>query len=183
MRSALRPTSHPRAALTGTITHAMITVRSLGPDDWQVIRSIRLRALLDAPYAFTSDHEHEASFDQATWEDRATTCHWFVAFDGNVAVGVVGGMPGWSAEPSERELVAMWVAPTHRKSGIGRLLVDRVAEWARDAGATRLCLGVTPGNGRAREAYLRMGLRPSGKSMPIWRDPMARIEIMEQNLR
>jgi hypothetical protein len=68
----------------------MIEIRALTPDDWPIIRDARLLSLADAPHAFTSTYEREAAFDDATWRDRATTCHWFVAFDDNDLVGVAG---------------------------------------------------------------------------------------------
>jgi GNAT superfamily N-acetyltransferase len=160
-----------------------IETRALTADDWPVIRDLRLRSLEDAPEAFTSSHERESAFDEATWRDRASTCQWFAAFDdGGDTIGVAGGVAGWSGDAARRELVAMWVARPHRRRGVGTALLARVAEWARGEGAAILELGVMVGNERARAAYRRMGLHPTGRTMPVWNDPTKEIEFMERAL-
>ncbi len=132
----------------------------LGITDWRTIREIRLRALADAPDAFTSSLERERSFDEAMWRHRATTCQWFVAFDADEPVAVAGALPS-PDEPARFELVGMWVAPSHRRRGIADGLLHGVADWANSSGASSLYLGVLEGNEEARSAYLAMGLRPT----------------------
>ncbi len=156
----------------------MAEVRPLSADDWQIIKAARLRALRDAPHAFTSSFEREFSFVEPTWRHRATTCQWFVATEGNRTVGIAGGVEGWSGDPSQRELVGMWVAPSHRRQGVARALLDRVVGWAKSEGASTLSLGVLEDNHGARAAYLGMGLRPTGETMAVPDDPTRTIEVM-----
>jgi GNAT superfamily N-acetyltransferase len=157
-------------------------IQALAADDWEIIRQVRLRALSDAPYAFTSSYERELAYDEETWRSRATTCRWFAACDGGELVGVAGGVTGWSGDPTVREVVAMWVVPSHRGKGVARSLLDRLAEWARSEGASRLSLGVLEGNESARAAYLSMGMSLTGGTMPAWDDPTRTIEFMECEL-
>jgi len=157
-------------------------VRSLGPEDWAVLRDLRLRSLADAPSAFISTYDREASLGEATWRHRLTDGRSFAGFDGAVAVGVAAGVPGRPGRPTERELVGMWVAAPYRRRGVARRLLEAVAGWARDDGATTLSLGVTDVNAGARAAWLRMGLRPTGRSEPVWNDPSRHIEILELDL-
>jgi GNAT superfamily N-acetyltransferase len=160
----------------------MAEVRPLSADDWQIIRAARLRALRDAPHNFTSSFERESSFDERTWRDRATTCQWFVATEGGEAVGIAGGVNGWSGDPSERELVGMWVAPSHRRQGVALALLHRLAGWAKSEGASTLRLGVLEDNDGARAAYLGMGLRSTGETMAVHDDPTRTIEVMRVDL-
>jgi GNAT superfamily N-acetyltransferase len=160
----------------------MAEVRPLSADDWQIIKAARLRALRHDPNAFTSTFERESSFDEPTWRDRATTCQWFVATEGNQPVGIAGGLNGWSGDPSKRELVGMWVAPSHRRQGVALALLDRVARWAKSEGASTLCLGVLEDNPGARAAYLGMGLRPTGETTAVQDDPTRTIEVMRVDL-
>jgi GNAT superfamily N-acetyltransferase len=159
-----------------------VDFRTLTPDDWTVVREVRLRALADSPHAFTSTYDREVSFDESTWRDRARTCQWFVASEEGEPVGVAGGVDGWSGDPATRELVGMWVAPSHRGHGIARRLLDRVAEWGRSEGASRLGLAVRQGNDDARDAYSRMGFRPTGEKVAAWNHPGEFVEIMEMDL-
>jgi GNAT superfamily N-acetyltransferase len=160
----------------------MITVDALTPDEWQIIRGVRLRSLHDAPHAFTSTYQRELAFDEPAWRLRATTGQWFVATDGGVAIGVAGGIDGWSDDPVDRELVGRWVDPSHRGRGVGRHLLDAVAAWAASVGATTLRLGVRAGNQGGRKAYLRMGLQATGETMTSPGAPDEAIEVMVLDL-
>jgi GNAT superfamily N-acetyltransferase len=159
----------------------MTEIRALDPENWREIREIRLRSLADAPQGFTSTFERESTYDEAKWRNLATTGRWFVA-DDEGSVGVAVGVDGWSANPKNRELVGMWVAPSHRRRGIARLLLEQVKEWAASVGATTLRLGVREGNEQAHVAYLCMGMRPSGETMPELDQPTRVIIMMECSL-
>ena len=155
---------------------------ALGPEEWQAARDVRLRSLADAPSAFLSTHAREAAFTEATWRDRARRSRTFVARDGAAVVGTAAGVDGWSGDPTRRELVGMWVAPTHRGRGVARALLAAVTDWARSDGATALALGVLEGNHGARAAYGRMGLRPTGVVEPAGADDPRTVEVLELDL-
>jgi GNAT superfamily N-acetyltransferase len=168
--------------VTQVVSVHVTEIRALSPEEWPVVRDVRLRSLADAPYAFTSSYERESAFDAATWRDRASNCRWFVAVEDGEVIGVAGGVDGWSGDPATRELVGMWVAPSSRGRGLARSLLDAVAGWARSEEALTLSLGVRLGNDAARLAYLAMGLRPTGEMLPVWNDPARFITVMEMEL-
>jgi GNAT superfamily N-acetyltransferase len=60
-------------------------------------------------------------------------------------------------DPGVVYLVAMWVEPDLRGSGVARELVERVVEWARGHGRSRVILSVEDGNGRAARLYEKCG--------------------------
>ena len=157
-------------------------VRALCPDDWALLRDLRLRSLADAPSAFISTYDREASLGEVTWRHRLTDGRSLAAFDGETAVAVAAGVAGRPGHPSERELVGMWVAVPYRRRGVARSLFEAVAAWARDDGATVLALGVTEVNRGARAAWLRMGLQPTGRIEAAWNDPTRHIEILRVDL-
>lgn len=159
----------------------MTEIRALGPDEWQEIRDVRLRSLLDTPEAFTSSYAEESHDAEAKWRDRATSGRWFVASDDG-EVGVAVGVNGWSGDPRTRELVGMWVAPSHRRRGVAGALLDQVKTWAISEGATTLRLGVRGDNDRALTAYLRMGMRSSGETVPESDHPISVIILLECDL-
>ena len=55
----------------------------------------------------------------------------------------------------------MWVDPSARDTGAGRELVDAVAGWAAERGATALDLWVMRTNGSAQGFYERLGFTPT----------------------
>lgn len=157
-------------------------IRALDAHDWQAIREVRLRSLADAPDAFTSTSDRESAYDEATWRELAVSGRWFVA-DDNELVGVAVAVNGRSGDPVTRELVGMWVAPSHRHRGIAGKLLDQVKSWAASEGATALTLGVRVGNEQAVAAYLSMGMRPTGASTPDAGHPADVIVEMMCDLR
>jgi ribosomal protein S18 acetylase RimI-like enzyme len=58
----------------------------------------------------------------------------------------------------------MWVAPEARRAGVGKRLVDAVAEWARSRAMRELKLMVTSVNAGAIAFYYRMGFKMTGKT-------------------
>jgi GNAT superfamily N-acetyltransferase len=162
----------------GKLGQRVTEFRALNSDDWRQIRDVRLRSLVDAPDAFTSTYSRESTYDEAKGRDLAVTGKWFVAADDDL-VGVAIGVDGWSGDPKRRELVGMWVAPSHRRRGIARELLDQVKVWAASEGATTLSLGVREGNEEALTAYLGMGMRTSGETMAEFGQPTNVIVVME----
>jgi ribosomal protein S18 acetylase RimI-like enzyme len=135
-----------------------LTVRRLVEDDWPQLRAVRLAALADAPYAFSSTLAREQQFTEQTWRERAGSGRTFAAWDGHTILGLATGLPedgGW-------HLVGMWVSATVRGSGVADRLVAAVCELARQSGAASVTLWVTEVNGRARAFYRRLGFVPTG---------------------
>jgi GNAT superfamily N-acetyltransferase len=156
-------------------------IRALHADHWRDIRSLRLRSLADAPGSFTSTYARESAYDEARWRSLTVTGTWFGAAEGEW-VGLAVGVGGRTGHPGDRELVGMWVAPSHRRHGIATALFSQVQAWATSEGATTLRLGVREGNEEALTAYLRMGMRRSGETVPEVDPPADRIILMECDL-
>src|SRR5688572_10054647 len=105
-----------------------ITVRRIRPADWQLLRELRLAALIDAPRAFGQSHEEAAAQPPEEWAANsrsASSGHrrvWFVAED--EAGSAVGLVHGRRRPPEDCLLFSMWVAPSARRTGTGRALVN-----------------------------------------------------------
>ena len=65
----------------------------------------------------------------------------------------------------------MWVAPSHHRHGVGRLLVDGIIDWARGQRAEKLRLSVTSNNDVASRFYGRIGFTKTGNTEPYPNDP------------
>lgn len=160
-------------------------VRRIRPDEGELLRQVRLAALADAPAAFGSDHDEEAAFDAGVWVERAARgatdeggMATFVLDGGEAggpALGIaVGHRPG--PDPARVELVSMWVDPAVRGTGAGRSLVDAVAGWAAETGASSLDLWVMRTNGAAQAFYERLGFAPA-TDVEIAPDDPCRAEV------
>jgi RimJ/RimL family protein N-acetyltransferase len=159
----------------------MADVRRLGPDDWTVLKLMRLDALGESPDAFGSTLERESAFTEADWRhrlrDSAVNC---VAFTRTgEPVGIAGAYRP-DDEPTVREVVGMWVRPAHRGTGLADLLLVAVLDWSWADGASGVRLWVADGNDRARRCYVRRGFRPTGRRALL--RPGSAVDIFEYAL-
>jgi ribosomal protein S18 acetylase RimI-like enzyme len=143
-----------------------------------LFKDVRLRALQDAPYAFSSTYAKEAQFTEAEWIRRAERWNGesgigFVAMDEDRACGIAGSFLDEKDE-TRAQLISMWTAATHRQRGIGRLLVNHILEWARDRKTHVLQLMVTSNNEAAIRFYERLGFTRTGRTEPYPNDPTVR---------
>ena len=138
-----------------------ISVERIKPDEWQILRDIRLRSLQDAPEAFGQRYEEAAATADDEWKsivrasafgDRRT---WILARDeAGTPVGVVQGR---RRPPQDCLLFSMWVDPAARRLGVGRSLVDAIQDWAEGWNAERVVLWVLAANEPAMRFYDRIG--------------------------
>lgn len=137
-------------------------LRTATPGDWQAARGIRLRALAEDPAAFCSTLEAERAFDETVWRGRMLSAVTVLAWDGSSAVGTVTMRPDPCGNDG-RELVAMWVDPVHRRSGLAEALIAAVVDRAVAEGALEVTLWVAEDNARARALYERSGFELTGE--------------------
>jgi len=131
-------------------------VRVLAPDDWELLRSLRLEALRESPSAFYSTYADTLTRTEAEWRAWPTGGAAFAAWLAGDPVGLVAVVRR-TDDPEHSELIAMWVAPDARGSGAADALVRAVLGWAAESGCVAVHLEVVPGNLRARRLYARLG--------------------------
>ncbi|WP_438289942.1 GNAT family N-acetyltransferase [Streptomyces sp. HUAS TT7] len=105
------------------------------------------------------DGEHDGDFGSRTF----------------VAVGTDGELAGFVAvsySPWNRRLTIedIEIAPQHRGRGVGRALMGRAVEFARECGAGHVWLEVTNVNAPAIHAYRRMGFAFCGLDTTLYAD-------------
>lgn len=161
-----------------------LVVRRLQPEEWQVLRDIRLVALADSPSAFASTLAREQAFTEDDWRRRLTSGCSVVALDGgSPEPGAAVGLAGGYLHDGVPELIAMWVHPGWRGSGAADQLVEEVAAWAREQEAARLTLWVVEGNAVAERVYRRLGFAHTGAAQPVPGNPSLTEVEMERLLR
>lgn len=147
-------------------------VRQLQPDETDLLRAIRLRALQDTPWAYGSTYARELAYTPERWawfaaqEDSVI----YVAIEGDTGVGMAGS---FVPEPGTVMLWGMWVAADARRHGLGRALVEAVVGWAASSSADRVRLQLTDDERMAPAAalYRTLGFTPTGEREPLESDP------------
>ncbi|HUC37823.1 MAG TPA: GNAT family N-acetyltransferase [Acidimicrobiales bacterium] len=158
----------------------ILSLRALSGDDWREWRELRLQALAEAPYAFSSTlAEWTGPGDsEERWRRRlADVAYNVLAVSEGQAVGMVSCT---SAVGEEVELVSMWVAPWARGRGVGDALVEAVVTRATEQGARRVVLAVWEHNEHAVELYLRHGFVDGGPSATCPEGPDAERKMVRE---
>jgi ribosomal protein S18 acetylase RimI-like enzyme len=155
-----------------------MTVRRARPDEWRVLRELRLRALADAPEAFASTLADEAAAPEELWrrraEEGAGLVNLIAETGGARSPGAGVGMATVKLEPDKggrAHLLGMWVDPAYRGRGLATALLDDAVGWARDRGASEMVLWVADHNTRARRLYERAGFVATGDRQPLPSNP------------
>lgn len=140
----------------------MAAIERLTTHDAERLRTIRLRALQDAPDAYSATYEETAARPPESWRRQIDELATFAAVEEGCDLGLVRCRRHESLADAA-DLLSMWVAPEARGRGIGMALIDTVADWARSAGLLRLVLEVRLHNAHALALYTRAGFVPTGK--------------------
>jgi ribosomal protein S18 acetylase RimI-like enzyme len=153
----------------------MISLEPITVQNAMRFKEIRLRALQDAPSAFSSTHAKESQLSDAAWIERAS--QWsgehsvaYLAIDGDISCGIGAAFINQENEACA-QLVSMWVAPSHRRLGIASSLVEAIVKWARLRRVRSLRLLVTSGNEAAIKLYEHLGFTMMGSIAPHANDP------------
>jgi GNAT superfamily N-acetyltransferase len=148
-----------------------ITVRSLGEDEWEQYRSVRLSALEDSPDAFVASAEEERGYEEDFWRNRMRRSQRLLAEQDGTPVGVAS--VGQARQEGEKEndkvaeLFGLWVAPAARGTGVATELVQAGADAARRQGRSHLAYWVGVDNGRAVAFASGFGFRPTDSRRPM----------------
>lgn len=153
----------------------MISLEPITVQNAIKFKEIRLRALQDAPSAFSSTYAKESEVNDAAWVERAS--QWsgehsvaYLAMDGDISCGIAAAFVNHENKACA-QLVSMWVAPSHRRLGVASSLVETIIEWARLQGVHTLRLLVTSDNEAAIKFYEHLGFTMIGSIAPHANDP------------
>ncbi len=108
-------------------------------------------------YGRASDKEAARAFLQARFEHGQSVV--FLAHDDATPVGFTQLYPSFSSASLARVFILndLFVVPTHRRVGVGTLLLGAAAGYARAMGAVRLSLNTDVGNTTAQALYEAKG--------------------------
>lgn len=164
-------------------------IRRLGRGDGDQLRGVRVRALGEAPYAFSSSLERESRLGPEFWEERVAESELgengvvFVAAEDGRSFGMAGGFFVDEARDVAM-LWGMWVDPEARGGGVGHALVEAVAAWARSCGAHVLRLAVTDceASSPAAGLYRKLGFEDTGEREPLEWNPSLITRVLSRSV-
>jgi ribosomal protein S18 acetylase RimI-like enzyme len=144
-----------------------LNVRPLTASDAAAFQELRLRALQDCPEAFSSSYAEERGL---ALEEIATRLvpnegrRVFGAFLERELVGVLGFQRETMRKLAHKAFIwGMYVAPAHRRNGVGRQLLAAALELAQSLPALRqVKVSVNSSNAAAVALYERVGFRGYG---------------------
>ncbi len=141
----------------------MLHARRILRGESDLYRALRLRALSDAPGAFTTTHAQATARSAESWHQQTDStaqgserAMFFVfVYDNPVGLAALYRHP---EQPDTGELLRVWVAPGHRGQGAADALLDALFRWGIDeAGFLRVLAEVKASNVRALGFYRRFG--------------------------
>ncbi|WYB31436.1 GNAT family N-acetyltransferase [Streptomyces sp. SM1P] len=114
---------------------------------------------------FPDDEDENVSADEGDQELQGDPTFLAVAPDGSLAGFVSVAYERWNRRLTIEDIE---VAPGHRGRGVGRALMSRAEEFARERGAGHIWLEVTNINAPAIHAYRRMGFALCGLDTSLY---------------
>jgi ribosomal protein S18 acetylase RimI-like enzyme len=139
-----------------------IYIRQLTPADAESFRELRLEGLRLNPEAFGSTYDFEKDQPVERYTGWLTNSIVLGAFQNSHLIGTASLTQLSGLKDSHKGLLrAMYVRPTHRRSGAGRQLVQAIIDHARPK-VEQLQLSVVSTNQPALRLYHSLGFRQYG---------------------
>jgi GNAT superfamily N-acetyltransferase len=160
-----------------------VVIRRLRPNEAELFKDLRLRALEESPTSFADTLTEVAAQPPEYWDKLTASVTrpdgqvMFVAEEDGRAVGLVFGLFDRD-DKNLGHLGGMWVEPGWRRRGLGRQLTDAVIAWARERKLRALELWVTEGNRDAIDLYASRGFTATGEEDVLPSDPSFRVSRM-----
>lgn len=143
-----------------------IIVSQLGKDEWERLKDIRIRALIENPEAFGADLHEIQSWSKEDWLKDYNKEDYLVATINGKDVGmlyieVLNGDHGATCW-----IGGCWTDPMYRGKGVMRAIFNYIDKHAVSRNWTRQGLGVWTDNYNAIKAYELLRFNFAGEKMP-----------------
>jgi GNAT superfamily N-acetyltransferase len=149
-----------------------VRIRRLEPHEIALHRDLRLCALRDSPESFAETAAEAEARPFSYWEDLTRSVTepdrhvMFLAYEGDAVFGSTYGLRDSENRDAAR-VGGTWVAPSHRRRGVGRALLQAVLTWGRNHGFKRLRLWAPSANTAAHALYFQAGFVETGRRRPL----------------
>lgn len=158
-----------------------ITIRQTTDSDWLDLKTLRMQSLMESPTAFGLSYEAVSKYTDQQWQERAgnrTPPMYFIARQNGASIGLIGAVKA----NNQFNLIAMWVVPEHRGSGVGKALVEKVLSIAASRGESEVSLFVSPLNQAACGLYEKAGFRFTEQVEPLESHPEILVQRMSVDI-
>jgi GNAT superfamily N-acetyltransferase len=137
---------------------AELTIREAHDDELDIIASLVVDAYSEFAARMAPDAWSSFAQDIANVRGRTIDAQVLVAERDGRIVGTVTRYPDWrGAQQGSSAVRVLAVPPEERGTGVGRALMERCLELAREEGKQRVVLAVTQEMEEARDLYGRLG--------------------------
>ncbi|MBU0799778.1 MAG: GNAT family N-acetyltransferase [Alphaproteobacteria bacterium] len=151
-----------------------ISIRPLDPPDWEIYRTVRLRALQREPAVFSSNYAKEAACGQDVWQGRLSgkAGRVFGVFDAENIIGLTGIFQDSEDVRGKTVMLVMsYLDKEYRGRGLSRLLYEARIKWAiSQPQYERITVSHREGNESSRRANQSFGFAFTHKTMKAWPD-------------
>ena len=136
-------------------------IRRIEANEWEVFKSLRLTSLLKDGNQFGQSYEQVKDYSDARWKEEtkkaaeSTDFFLVLAFEETKPIGITGCV----RTKDFGKIIAVWLDPTHRGKGIGRLLVSAIMDIAK---CELYKLTVVEDNQPAIKTYENLGFTATG---------------------
>ncbi|MFM8824782.1 MAG: GNAT family N-acetyltransferase [Candidatus Nanopelagicus sp.] len=159
-----------------------IKVTQSSKSEAERLRSLRLAALKDAPYAYGAVYEEDIEKPITFWQEWLAGSNWFFTSAAEGDIGLIGVEKAGADRGSDCWIFGWWIAPTYRGKGVAALMLAAIDKFCIENNWLRQGLGVWPENQRAINAYLKLGFIDGGKPIPSRSKPNQLYLPMYRNL-
>ena len=141
-----------------------VLIQPAAKSEAQRLRSLRLAALKDAPYAYGAKYEVDKDKPISVWEESLEISNWFFASIDGEDIGLVGVEKAGTDRISDCWIFGWWIAEQYRGQGVVKLMLEEIDKFCLENNWLHQGLGVWPENQRAVAAYIKLGF-VSGKEL------------------
>ena len=148
-----------------------IHIRPFEPDEWELLKNMRLHALQSSPGVYCGTYEDSVSREDQSWKDltESETACAFGLFDQDKLIGITGV---FTMENPEHCFMGMtFIIPEYRQQGLTQLLYKARIDWAlKQDHFKKIIISHRADNEPSRRAIIKHGFQHTGEEKTLWPD-------------
>ena len=140
-----------------------IKIEKASATEAERLKSLRLAALKDAPYAYGAVYEVDKDKPISFWQQALVDSNWFFTSIDGVDIGLIGVEKAAEDRGSKCWIFGWWIEQSFRGQGVAALMLNAIDKFCIENKWQRQGLGVWVDNHPAIAAYERLGFVTMGE--------------------